>query len=226
MSLAARHPRLHRLSLWLVPRLYSLLTRLLLATCRVEFPDRERCKALVFGPPCIFAFWHYSLVYVIHLARKGRWVAMVSGSGDGEYVARILEHQGTRTVRGSSGRGGARALRRMLRLIGVDGNGAIVADGSRGPALVLQGGAVMMAARLAVPVVPIAWAADRYWTVSSWDRTVIPKPFSRIRVRCGEPFSVPEKAGREELEECRKRLEAEMLALYREVWGAFGRERH
>lgn len=217
---------IYRLSLWLTPGLYSMISRLLLATCRVDFPDRERVRELIAGPPCVFAFWHYSLVYVVHLSRDGSWVPMVSASGDGEYVARILEGLGHRTVRGSSGRGGVRALREMLKLIGEDGNGAIVADGSQGPPLVLQGGVVLMAGHLGIPVVPICWAADRYWTFKSWDRTVLPKPFSRIRVVLGRPFSVPKGTRRQELEEYRRTLEAEMLGLYREAWGAFGIKSH
>jgi len=212
--------------LWAAPWLYGLVSRLLFATCRVDFPDIDRFRRLIGGPPHVFAFWHYSLTYVVHLGRYGQWVAMVSASGDGEYVARILEGMGHRTVRGSSGRGGVRALRQMLKMIGSDGNGAIVADGSQGPPLEVQGGVILMAAHLGVPVVPIVWAADRYWAFSSWDRTVLPKPFSRILVRCGKPFTVPKEAGREELEQYRQRLEKEMLDLYREVWGAFGRQRH
>ncbi len=217
---------LYRFTLWVSPWLYGLLSRLLFATCRVENPDRDFYTRMIKGPPCVFTFWHYSIFYVVHLSRGSRWVPMVSASADGEYVARILEGLGYRVVRGSRGRGGVRALRQMLKLIGDDGNGAVVADGSQGPPLEVQGGVILMAAHLGVPVVPIVWAADRYWTFSSWDRTVLPKPFSRILVRCGKPFTVPKEAGREEFEQYRQRLEKEMLDLYREAWAAVGREGH
>ncbi len=217
---------LYRLALFFAPWLYGTVSRLLFATCRSNFPDRERYRRMLAGPPCVFTFWHYSIFYIVHLSRGGNWIPMVSASTDGEFVARILEGLGYRTVRGSSGRDGVRALRRMLKLIGTDGNGAIVADGSQGPPLTLQSGVILMASRLGVPVVPVVWAADRYWVFKSWDRTVLPKPFSRIGVCYGREFVVPPRIKREEIEVWRARLEEEMLGLYRRAWGKFGIEEH
>ncbi len=103
---------------------------------------------------------------------------------------------------------------------------AIVADGSQGPALTAQAGSLLLASRTGLPVMPVGWAADRYWSFRSWDRTAMPKPFSRVVVEFGEPFEVPKGVDSEALEEYRLQLERRLLEIYRRCWGRFGRETH
>lgn len=220
---------LYRLSLALGPLLFRVLSGLLFSTCRLSWAGREHLLELDREQrPLIAVFWHYSVFLILHLARgRRKWVAMVSASKDGEYVARIVEGCGFEAVRGSRNRGGIGALKEMIRAVRERAlSAAIVADGSQGPPLVAQPGSILLASRTGTVILPVAWAADRYWTFRSWDRTVLPKPFARIRVAIGEPLTVPAGLGNEGLEEYRQALDRRLMQLYHDSWGAFGREAH
>ncbi len=123
---------------------------------------------------------------------------MVSASRDGEYLARLAEQFGFETVRGSRNKKGVQGLKAMLRAVQNGNSAAIVADGSQGPPKIVQAGAILLAARTGAPIIPMIFAASRYFTINSWDRTIIPKPFSRIDFYYGEPLFVTGKpaAGR------------------------------
>jgi len=219
----------YRLSLAVGPLIFGLLTRLLFATCRITWVGREHLAKLDReGKPLIAAFWHYGVFLILHLSRgKRKWVAMVSSSQDGEYVARIVESFGFETVRGSRNRGGIGALKGLAKAVRDRGlSAAIVADGSQGPALSAQPGAVLLASHSGVEVVPVGWAADRYWAFRSWDRTALPKPFARVVVVVGEPLPVPGGLDSAGLEEYRLELNRRLLAIYQRAWAGFGRQGH
>ena len=215
---------LYRASLALAPALYRAISRLLLASCRQErHGDEHYQKLLATGQPFIVCFWHYSLVQVIHQATDGKWVAMVSASADAEYVSRILNGMGIATVRGSRGKGGLAALKEMMGHIKEHGRkAAIVADGSQGPPLKVQAGVILLASKTGIPILPLIAVADRYWAFHSWDRTVLPKPFSRVALCFAAPMVVPTEIKSRELEEYRLQLEGKMLDLYTKAWGMFG----
>ncbi|MCK5231981.1 MAG: lysophospholipid acyltransferase family protein [Desulfobulbaceae bacterium] len=217
---------LYRLSLVLTPPVYTILTRLLFATCRITENNREYWDRCSKAGPVISAFWHYGISYSIHLARGKQWVAMVSSSRDGEYIARILEWMGYETVRGSRTRGGLGALKKMMSRIREGINGAIVADGSQGPPRKVQAGAILLASRTGTPIIPMAWAADRHIRFNSWDRTILPKPFARISLWYGEPLEVPADLGSEEVEKYRVELEDRLNTAYSRAWNDFGKEEH
>ncbi len=228
--MSLRKKAVYRLTLTLVPVLFKTLTCLLFLTCRVTWVNRERLEGMNRDKvPLICAFWHYGVFLILYFSRMRwrKWVAMVSASKDGEYVARVVESFGFEAVRGSRNRRGVGALKEMIRAVrDRQLSAAIVADGSQGPPLVAQPGAVMLAGRTGVPILPVGWAADRYWAFHSWDRTELPKPFTRIVLEVGEPFSVPEGADTAELEEYRLELERRLQAIYQRCWAAFGREHH
>ncbi|HIJ91703.1 MAG: lysophospholipid acyltransferase family protein, partial [Desulfobulbaceae bacterium] len=216
----------YRLLLVVVPWLYAGLSRLLFATCRVREHGREnldRCQMQ--DKPFVALFWHYSVFAAVALVSgRGRgWAAMVSASKDAEFVARILARQGVVAVRGSRNRGGLAALKGLIGLMDNGNNAAIVGDGSQGPPRVMQAGALLLASRSGAPILPLAVAADRYWAFGSWDRTLLPKPFARLHLWYGEPMTVPEKAGSEELERCRLEMEGRLNNLYAQAWGEFGK---
>ncbi len=214
---------IRRLALALLPPLYKAATGLLFATCQVREEGRPHYELLRHsGRPFLAAIWHYSLLYIIHRMPGHEWVAMVSGSKDGDYIAKLLQSMGFTTVRGSRHRGGVGALKGMLAQVREGGkNAAIVADGSQGPPRRLQAGVLLLSARSGAPILPVAWAADRFWVFKSWDRTVLPKPFARLAFHYGAPYSVPAENSTEELEEHRQRLEERLNALYRQAWGEF-----
>ncbi|HIJ78072.1 MAG: lysophospholipid acyltransferase family protein [Desulfobulbaceae bacterium] len=218
----------YRLTLAIAPYIYRIVSRLLFATCRVEDHGGANMAGLEKGGrPFIAAFWHYSIFYVVHRSRGKRWVAMVSASKDGEYISRILQGMGYETVRGSKGKGGLGALRGMVAAVRNKGlNAAIVADGSQGPAREVQAGVILLAAKTGAPILPVAWAADRYLVFRSWDRTVLPKPFAKIKMYYGAPLRVPEKLSAEELEAQRLLLEQRLNELYAKAWQGFGSAGH
>jgi lysophospholipid acyltransferase (LPLAT)-like uncharacterized protein len=219
---------LSKISILIVPPLYSLVSKLLFCTCRVQKFGRQHYDGL-FGQqiPFIAAFWHYSVFYTMHLIEGREWVAMVSGSKDAEYVSRFLNRLGLATVRGSRGKGGLRALREMAVLMNDNGKkAAIVADGSQGPALQVQAGAIFLASKTGAPILPFVWGADRYWAFHSWDRAVLPKPFARLALYYGEPMYVPAKLRSADIEVYRRQLEERLNELYCQAWGHFGIEHH
>ncbi len=132
---------------------------------------------------------------------------MISRSRDGEYVSRIAKWLGFRNVRGSSTRGGRKALQALKQRINNGATGGMLADGPVGPARVAKIGSVILARDTDSPLIPIVWSADRCWILNSWDRYMIPKPFSRIAFYYGNPIWVTADAKREILDGYRKRLE-------------------
>ena len=162
--------------------------------------------------PCIFAFWHNRIFYMPwHLRRQRNLHALVSPSGDGEMIHGTLRLFGFFTVRGSSFKHGARALIALARKLRRGATAAMIADGSRGPALVAQPGAVYLAKLTGLKIVPLAWGAEWKNNFNSWDKTIFPFPFSRVNVVYGNPVEVPKDITKEGIEEKRKELEAELL---------------
>jgi len=217
----------NNLLLRLVPWLIAWLMRIWFGTCRVRLHNPENC----FGPDekdktGIASFWHYSIVFILYHMRKYSTTAMVSASRDGEYLARVAENFGFDTVRGSKNRKGVEGLKAMLRAVRKGSNASIVADGSQGPARIVQPGALLLASRTGVPIIQMVYSASRYFTVNSWDRTVIPKPFARIDFYYGEPLFVPGAAKQEELEKYRLLLEKRLNDLYGKAWGRYDKTVH
>ncbi len=218
----------YKLSLKLVPPLYSLLARGLFATCRLrEEGGCHRDQVVGAGRPFIALFWHYSVLCSLMMTEHLPAVAMVSASRDAEYVSRLLRRHGVDAVRGSRGKGGLKALREMMRQMTEEGkNAVIVADGSQGPPLVLQAGAVLLASRTGAPILPVAWGMKRYWAFNSWDRMILPRPGTAIRVCFGEPILIPSRLKAADLEARRLEVEERLLRLYRQAWGGNDSDRH
>ena len=220
----------YRLSLRIVPLLFEAVSRLLFGTCRVTVHGSEhqrQCDAA--GKGFVAAFWHYSVFDIIEMQRRsGReWVAMVSGSDDAEYVARLLARRGCEIVRASRGKSGVvKAMRGIIDSMARGRAAAIVADGSQGPAFVAQAGAVLLASRTGAPILPVVAAADRFFCFRSWDRTMLPKPFADLAICYGEPLFVPSGLKANDLEPYRLQLEERLNELYVEAWQLFGREGH
>jgi lysophospholipid acyltransferase (LPLAT)-like uncharacterized protein len=164
------------------------------ALCRTltwEVEGAEHYESVVrTGRQPILAFWHGRILPSLYYWRDRRIVVITSHNFDGEWIARIITRFGYGTARGSSSRGGARALVQMRRDLAEGKPVAFTVDGPRGPARVAQSGAVWLAGATGHPVIPFHIEADRFWTTKSWDRALIPKPFARMRVAIGAPFNV------------------------------------
>lgn len=186
---AAHAPRGWRL--WLGVPLGSAALRLLGMTWRVEFRNdvawRKRHDA---GTGSILALWHGQLLPLAYALRGQGIQVLVSDHRDGEVISRLLHWMGNGTIRGSTTRGGARALVAMVRALKAGLTVAVTPDGPRGPARKFAPGALVAAQRAGVPIVPIQATVNRAWTLRTWDSFIIPKPFAHIVVNLGEPALV------------------------------------
>jgi len=165
------------------------------------------------GHQPIMAFWHGRILPATIYFRNRGIVVITSENFDGEWIAGIIERFGYGTARGSTSRGGRKALVQMMRDMEAGKPTGFTLDGPRGPARVAQAGAVWLSKATGNPVLPFHLEADRHWTVNSWDQTQIPKPFSTVTLVVGEPFRVPQDASDEEIEASRQRLEQQLQQL-------------
>ena len=164
------------------------------------------------GRPPILALWHGRILPATLFWRDRGIVALTSQNFDGEWVARLMARFGYRAARGSTSRGGARALIRLRRELAAGDVAAFTLDGPRGPARVAQPGAVWLAGATGHPLLPFAIETDRCWTLSTWDATQVPRPFSTVAVVVGEPLYVSA-TGEDVLEQARADLEARLASL-------------
>jgi len=160
--------------------------------------------------PVIFVFWHGQLLPLVHYHRNEGIVVLVSDHADGEYITRVILRHGFGAARGSSTRGGVKGLKGILRAIRGGKDLAFTPDGPRGPRHVFKWGALAAAQISGAPVVPVALGADRAWYLKSWDRFMIPKPFSSLTIRYGSPRQVPREAAEGDLMAIGKELEKEL----------------
>ena len=175
------------------------------------------------GRQPVMAFWHGRIVHATWFFRRRGIVVMISENFDGEWIGRLIEKFGYRTARGSTSRGGARALARMRRLALAGAPTGFAVDGPRGPARSVQPGAVWLAGLTGNPVLPFHSEADRFWTARSWDGTQVPKPFARAAMVVGAPIEVPRAAGPELMERKRLELERSLQELAGRARAMFGR---
>lgn len=169
----------------------ALLVRLLGTTWRVRVEGRDEIAALPPGTGFVIALWHGELLPLVW-AHQGRgYAALISTHADGEVIARIVESLGYRPIRGSTSRGGMRALLEAVHELQQGHAVAFTPDGPRGPRRSVAPGAGVAAAKAGAPVVAMGCHVDRAWRTRSWDRFVIPKPFARITVRYAPPVRAP-----------------------------------
>lgn len=207
-----------RVKIWLSQHVAPHVLRIVTRSLRLEVIGRDRYLAMrQEGKGCILAFWHESFFVLPEIHRGENVHVMVSKHADGEMIHRVLVRFGNSTVRGSSTSGGREALE---GLVGRGHDGfcvAITPDGPRGPRRVLKPGVVAIAQRTGLPIVLMANDARRAWTLGSWDRFRVPRPWSEARVKYGEPIQVPPDLDDDAFEAMRKRVEDELNRLCDEV---------
>ncbi|MDH5239766.1 MAG: lysophospholipid acyltransferase family protein [Gammaproteobacteria bacterium] len=196
------------------------IIRLLTSTYRIEHVAGERTIDPYIGGDkvCAPCYWHQHHVVGSTLIRS--WVRrgfkacfLVSGSVDGEVPERIARAWGADVIRGSANQSGALALRDMQGRM-KDGYSIVTtADGPRGPIYEFKMGAVLMARIAGVPIVPIGCAADRAWYLDRWDNFMVPKPFARVALAVGEPYSIPPNTPLDQLEPHRQHVQAAVMSL-------------
>ena len=161
----------------------------------------------------IFCGWHgKSLIFASYFRKRGYWV-IISNSNDGDIQNEVFSRLGYQTIRGSTGRGGVKAALQGVKALKSGGTMAITPDGPRGPSGVVQGGVMLMAQKSGAALVPVGLSAKRAIYVKSWDRYMLPFPFSKARMVFGEPLIFPDGADVAAVEEVRLKLESEINRL-------------
>jgi lysophospholipid acyltransferase (LPLAT)-like uncharacterized protein len=178
------------------------------------------------GRQPIYALWHGRIMPGILYLRDRGIIVITSENFDGEWIARIIRRFGFGTARGSSSRGGAKALVQLRRDLRAGKPVAFTIDGPRGPREVAQPGAVWLAGATGNPILPFHIESSSFWTAKSWDRHQVPKPGSHVAVAMGPPIEVPAgaddatiDAGRLALEAALARLKGEATKLLRTAEG-------
>jgi len=163
----------------------------------------------------ILCFWHnrsllaFRHVFDRRLRPKLDLLVFASKSRDGELVTRVARQFRLRVVRGSASRGGREAVRMIYRAIRHDGASPVmIPDGPRGPVYELKVGVAILAQMAEAPILPLSYAASRSWTIRSWDRLIVPKPFSTIVLAVGAPRTIARGLSSDELEAERRSLES------------------
>jgi lysophospholipid acyltransferase (LPLAT)-like uncharacterized protein len=178
------------------------------ATLRWQTEGLERLDEIAAtGRQPIMSFWHGRILPATYFFRRRGIVVITSENFDGEWIAGIIERFGYGTARGSTSRGGRKALLQLVREMAAGKPAGFTVDGPRGPARVAQPGAVWLAKATGNPVLPFHLEADRHWTLNSWDRTQVPKPYATVALAIGEPLEVAADADDSGVETARGVLE-------------------
>jgi len=195
-----------RLTIRLAAGAFFLLIKLIGRTVKFETTGAEHLEAIEKkGEVPIYNVWHDRIFLGTYYLQNRNIVVITSQSFDGEYIARFLTRFGFGTVRGSSTRGGIGALVEMIRLMKKGIATAFTIDGPKGPRYVAKAGACLLAKKTGNPILPFSVEAESFWTIGSWDKLQIPKPFTRARFFYAAPIYVAPEADDAEIE--KKRLE-------------------
>jgi len=168
---------------------------------------------LTSGRQPVMAFWHGRILPATYYFRRRGIVVITSDNFDGEWIGRIIERFGYGTARGSTSRGGLKAMLKLVREMEAGKPAGFTVDGPRGPARVVQPGAIWLARETGNPVLPFHLEASAHWTARSWDRTQVPKPFSTVALAVGEPLAIAPDATVDQLELARIEVERRLIAL-------------
>jgi lysophospholipid acyltransferase (LPLAT)-like uncharacterized protein len=165
------------------------------------------------GRQPVMAFWHGRILPATWFFRRRGIVVITSENFDGEWIARIIQRFGYGTARGSTSRGGLKALLQLRRDMAGGLAAGFTVDGPRGPARRAQAGAVWLAGATGNPILPFHVEAARHWTARSWDRTQVPRPFTTVALAIGAPIEVPRDPDDDTIERKRLELEEALFAL-------------
>ena len=201
---------------WLIGFGYWLL-QILVRTLRFEVEDQAEVVHQPVTRNFIGSLWHNRLLIMPYVLRRftpaRHGAALISASRDGDLLTQAIHRFGFDVVRGSSSRMGASALLQLSQVLSKGGDVVITPDGPLGPAYELGPGLVFLAQKTGALVLPMNMEYSSCWRLKNWDRFIIPRPFSRIRVKFGEPGKVGVTETPEEFEAERRRLQDRMMSL-------------
>jgi lysophospholipid acyltransferase (LPLAT)-like uncharacterized protein len=208
---------------YLFPYAGLFLVRLLSATYRIRVvdPDNEQ-NILKAGGRLVYASWHQRFLPGITFFSNRKPIAIMSSqSRDGEMAARAVNILGWRAVRGSSSHGGGQALETMKILARQDYKIGHIVDGPQGPFGVVKPGLIRIAQYAQLTIVPVIMSGQNLWAFNSWDRFMVPKPFSRVIIRFGSPIHVPRDMGKDGFGQMQAHVTQTLKQLYADtdaVW--------
>ena len=202
-----------RVRVAVISALGGLVLRMLGMTWRVKREGAATFDGMLArNEPFIIVFWHGEIVPVTWIHRNRGFAPLISRHADGEIIARIVEGLGYRTVRGSTSRGGVRALLETAQRVEEGITVGFTPDGPRGPRHVFAPGALIVAQRTGRPIVALGATASRAWRLRSWDKHLVPKPFATVTIRYSEPQFVKANEARDAARE-QPRFETLLTAL-------------
>jgi lysophospholipid acyltransferase (LPLAT)-like uncharacterized protein len=179
-----------RLLLKFAPRLLFVVLNILYFTCRKKFHSKGHVSDI--PRPAIFTFWHGELLALlkgyVDFRKSTKIDTMISAHFDGELIAKIVDLYKGGSIRGSSTKGAIKALKSSFKSIAKNRDLAITPDGPKGPRHSVADGIVLISKKKNVPIVTLNCRPTSYWQLKSWDKFIIPKPFSRLDIFIGEPF--------------------------------------
>lgn len=197
-----------RLIIRLADLAFYFLISLIGKTVRFEIEGWENFEQIEKdGKVPIYTFWHNRIFLGTYFFRNRGIVVMTSQSLDGEYIARFIKRFGYGASRGSSTRGGIKALAEMIRLMREGVPTAFSIDGPKGPKYEAKAGGCLLAKKSGHPMMPFVFEAKKFWEIKSWDKLQIPKPFSRAKLFIAKPIYVSSEANEEEIENKRRELQ-------------------
>jgi lysophospholipid acyltransferase (LPLAT)-like uncharacterized protein len=196
-----------------------LLVKMISLTYRVKIVDpRNESDILDKGKSLIYASWHQRFFPGIQFFATRKPISIIiSKSRDGDFIARIVDILGWYPVRGSSSRGGSEALQKVNELALNGYKIGHIVDGPQGPPEVIKAGLIRIAQVTGKPIIPTITSGQKKWVFNSWDRFMVPKPFSRVIIRFGEPIYVSPDLNEDEFEKNRVLVEKKMKALYEDT---------
>lgn len=168
--------------------------------------------------PVILLSWHQRIFSGFLFPRQHNWTVpiMISQSRDGEFIARIVQYAGFLPIRGSSSRGGMKALREMVRAVGKYRIAMHIVDGPTGPPRMVKPGGISLAQITEAFLCPVFVICAKYWVFNSWDRFMIPKPFSKVLIHFDDHMEkVPKELEDTEFENLRKKMEERLIQKYK-----------
>lgn len=191
----------------------ATILKSLFMTLRIRVVDESGFHKDPSTEPVLFCFWHNRILGItyafqrIYPKHRGGVTVLTSASKDGEILARLVGAFKMGSVRGSSSRGGSRALLELIRLVQAGRDIAITPDGPRGPRYRLGPGVIQLAQSTGATILPLHAQFSRCFRMKTWDGFIIPLPFSKVSVTIGAPLEIPENLSDDEFEAARKQLE-------------------
>ncbi|MDR0449238.1 MAG: lysophospholipid acyltransferase family protein [Rickettsiales bacterium] len=208
---------------WIMAGIVSGLIWAVYSSCRVSITNKKTLWSFK-KKPVIFAFWHGRSMMLSPLVRKGRFdgYAIASTHRDGRLMAKIQRIFGLKTIWGTSKRNGISVLRQGLKVLKRGSMICMTPDGPKGPRMRLRDGIFYFAKITGAPILPVCYSSSRPKILRNWDKYMIPKPFSRVKIEVGVPVYIPRNISDSELSEVKKKLEQTMVKQLQDMDASFG----